>query len=67
MASFEEFKNGLADYKTKGIDELSNKTGDIDEISVILDQMSKMAKENNSITGTSDEFETRSRIIEKIK
>lgn len=67
MAAFEEFRSGLSEYKAKGIDEIANKTSEVNEISQILDEMSKLAKENNSITGTSDDFETRSRIIQKIK
>ncbi|MDU6791744.1 MAG: hypothetical protein E6427_03400, partial [Anaerococcus sp.] len=66
-SSFEKFQKGLSDYKTKGIDKLSDKSKDITQAKDILDQMSKLAKENNSITGTSDNFETKSRIIEKIK
>ena len=66
-SSFGKFKEGLSDYKTKGIDKLADKSEDVTEISEILDQMSKIAKENKSITGTSDNFETKSRIIEKIK
>ena len=67
QANYQEFNQGLKDYKTKGIDELSNKTGDVQKISDILDEMSKLAKENNAISGSTEDFETRSRIIEKIK
>ncbi|WP_416334745.1 hypothetical protein ACKRLN_07445 [Anaerococcus sp. DFU013_CI05] len=66
-AGYHEFAQGLKDYKSQGIDELTNKTGDVQKVSDILDQMSKLAKENNSISGSTDDFETRSRIIEKIK
>ena len=66
-AKYEEFDSGLRRYKTEGIDKLSSKTGDIKEAKEILDQMSKLARENNSITGSSDDFETKSRIIEKIR
>ena len=67
QANYKDFNQGLKDYKTKGIDEISNKAGDAQKISDILDEMSKLAKENNSISGSTDDFETRSRIIEKIK
>ena len=67
QANYQEFNQGLKDYKTKGIDELSSKTGDAQKISDILDEMSKLAKENNAISGSTEDFETRSRIIEKIK
>ncbi len=67
VAKYNEFDNGLREYKSEGIDKLSEKTGDITEVKDILDQMSKMAKDNNSISGSTDDFETRSRIIEKIK
>lgn len=67
QASYNEFAQGLKDYKAEGIDELSNKTTDVEKVSDILDQMSKLAKENNSISGSTDDFETRSRIIQKIK
>lgn len=67
QSAFDKFRQGLRDYKVKGIDELENKTKDVSDISDILEEMSKLAKENNSISGTSEDFETRSRIIEKIK
>lgn len=64
---YEEFDSGLRRYKVEGIDKLAGKTGDIKEIGEILDQMSKLAKKNNSISGSTDDIETRSRIIEKIR
>ena len=64
---YEEFDSGLRRYKTEGIDKLSSKTRDIKQAKEVLDQMSKLARDNNSIAGTSDDFETRSRIIEKIR
>ena len=64
---YEEFDSGLRRYKVEGIDKLSGKTGDIKEIGEILDQMSNLAKKNNSISGSTDDIETRSRIIEKIR
>ena len=64
---YEEFDSGLRRYKEEGIDKLAGKTGDIKEIGEILDQMSKLAKKNNSISGSTDDIETRSRIIEKIR
>ena len=66
-AKYEEFDSGLRRYKAEGIDKLSAKTGDLDKAKEVLDQMSDLARKNNSISGTSDEFETRSRIIEKIR
>lgn len=66
-SKYEEFDNGLREYKTKGIDKLSDKTKDITELKDILDNMSEMAKENSSISGSTEEFETKSRIIEKIR
>ena len=67
VSKYGEFDEGLRRYKAEGIDKLTEKTGDLTEVKDILDQMSKMAKENNSISGSTDDFETRSRIIEKIK
>ena len=67
VSKFNEFDDGLKRYKLEGIDKLTEKTGDLTEVKDILDQMSKMAKENNSISGSTNDFETRSRIIEKIK
>lgn len=67
QANYQEFNQGLKDYKSQGIDELENKMADVEKISEIFDQMSKMAKENNSISGSTDDFEIKSRIIEKIK
>lgn len=57
----------LKKYKSQGIDQLSKKTEDLGEISEILDKMANLAKENNSLSGSSDNFESKSRIIEKIK
>lgn len=57
----------LKKYKFQGIDQLSKKTEDLGEISEILDKMANLAKENNSLSGSSDNFESKSRIIEKIK
>lgn len=64
---YEEFDSGLRRYKAEGIDKLANKTGNIKEVGEILDQMSNLAKKNNSISGSTDDIETRSRIIEKIR
>ena len=64
---YEEFDSGLRRYKAEGIDKIANKTGDIKEVGEILDQMSNLAKKNNSISGSTDDIETRSRIIEKIR
>lgn len=50
-----------------GIDKLEDKTSDLKKVNDILKEMSKIAKENPSISGSTDDFETRSRIIEKIK
>ena len=57
----------LKKYKSQGIDQLSKKTEDLGEISEIFDKMANLAKENNSLSGSSDNFESKSRIIEKIK
>ena len=57
----------LKKYKSQGIDQLSKKTEDLGEISEILDKMANLAKENNSLSGSGDNFESKSRIIEKIK
>lgn len=64
---YEEFDSGLRRYKVEGIDKLADKTGDIKEIGEILNRMSILAKKNNSISGSTDDIETRSRIIEKIR
>lgn len=66
-AKYQEFDSGLRRYKTEGIDKISSKTGDLKEAKDILDIMADLAEENSSISGTSEEFETKSRIIEKIK
>ena len=65
--SFDQFDAGLRRYKTEGIDKIAGKTGDLEQAKQILDKMNDLAKKNNSISGSSDELETRSRIIEKIK
>lgn len=62
-----EFSSKLKEYKEKGIDELSNKTKDLNKFKDIIDAMSDLAVKDSSFTGTDDNFETKSRIIEKIK
>ena len=62
-----EFSSKLKEYKEKGIDELSNKTKDLNKFKDIVDAMSDLAVKDSSFTGTDDNFETKSRIVEKIK
>lgn len=62
-----EFSSKLREYKEKGIDELSNKTKDLNKFKDIIDAMSDLAVKDSSFTGTDDNFETKSRIVEKIK
>ena len=62
-----EFSSKLKEYKEKGIDELSNKTKDLNKFKDIIDAMSDLAVKDSSFTGTDDNFETKSRIVEKIK
>ena len=62
-----EFSSKLKEYKEKGIDELSNKTKDLNKFKDIIDAMSDLAVKDSSFTGTDNNFETKSRIVEKIK
>ncbi|MCI6000309.1 MAG: hypothetical protein MRZ23_02175 [Finegoldia magna] len=62
-----EFSSKLKEYKEKGIDELSNKTKDLNKFKDIIDAMSDLAIKDSSFTGTDNNFETKSRIVEKIK
>ena len=62
-----EFSSKLKEYKEKGIDELSNKTKDLNKFKDIIDAMSDLAVKDSSFTGTDNPFETKSRIVEKIK
>lgn len=62
-----EFSSKLKEYKEKGIDELSNKTKDLNKFKAIIDAMSDLAVKDSSFTGTDNNFETKSRIVEKIK
>ena len=61
------FVEKLLEFKQKGIDELDRKTQELPEFKEIVDTMSDLAREENSFTGTSEGFDTKSRIIEKIK
>lgn len=62
-----EFSSKVKEYKEKGIDELSNKTKDLNKFKDIIDAMSDLAVKDSSFTGTDNNFETKSRIVEKIK
>lgn len=62
-----EFSSKLKEYKEKGIDELSNKTKDLNKFKDIVDAMSDLAVKDSSFTGTDSNFDTKSRIVEKIK
>lgn len=62
-----EFSSKLKEYKEKGIDELSDKTKDLNKFKDIIDAMSDLAVKDSSFTGTDNNFETKSRIVEKIK
>ena len=66
-SSQKEFSSKLGEFKQKGIDELGNKTKNINTFKDIIDVMFSMSKQNTSFTGTDDNFDTKSRIIEKIK
>ena len=61
------FAEKLAEFKQKGIDELDKKTEELPEFKEIVDTMSELSKEDSSFTGTSEGFDTKYRIIEKIK
>lgn len=67
VSSFDEFDDGLRRYKNEGIDKITDKAGDLTEVKDILDEMNKQAKDNNSLSGSTEDLETTSRIIEKIK
>lgn len=62
-----KFSDKLEEFKQRGIDELDNKTKDLPEFKEVVDTMSDLAKDETSFTGTSDGFDTKSRIILKIK
>lgn len=62
-----KFSDKLEEFKQRGIDELDNKTKDLPEFKDVVDTMSDLAREESSFTGTSDGFDTKSRIIVKIK
>ena len=66
-SSQKEFSSKLGEFKQKGIDELENKTKEVNEFKDILDIMLSMSKQDASFSGTDDNFDTKSRIIEKIK
>lgn len=65
--AMKKFADKLEEFKQKGIDELDNKTKELPEFKEIVDTMSDLAKEDSSFTGTSEGFDTKYRIIEKIK
>lgn len=67
LSGQKEFSSKLKEYKEKGIDELSNKTKDLNKFKDIIDAMSGLAVKDSSFTGTDNNFETKSRIVEKIK
>ena len=64
-SSQKEFSSKLGEFKQKGIDVLENKTRNINTFKDIIDVMFDMSKQNASLTGTDDNFDTKSRIIEK--
>ena len=61
------FVEKLAEFKQRGIDELDKKTQELPEFKEIVDTMFELSKEDSSFTGTSEGFDTKYRIIEKIK
>ena len=61
------FSEKLMEFKDKGIDEIDRKTDKLPQFKEVLDKMSEMAKEDSSFTGTSEGFDSKYRVIEKIK
>ena len=61
------FAEKLEEFKQKGIDELDKKTQELPEFKEIVDTMSELSEEDSSFTGTTADFDTKYRIIEKIK
>ena len=65
--NMKNFAEKLAEFKQRGIDELDKKTQELPEFKEIVDTMFELSKEDSSFTGTSEGFDTKYRIIEKIK
>ena len=65
--AMDTFSDKLKEFKQKGIDELDKKTQELPEFKEIVDTMAELSKEDSSFTGTSEDFNTKYRIIEKIK
>ncbi|MFR4555981.1 MAG: hypothetical protein ACLT39_09475, partial [Peptoniphilus sp.] len=61
------FAEKLQEFKQKGIDELDRKTEELPEFKETVDAMLELSKGDNSFTGTNEGFDTKYRIIEKIK
>lgn len=61
------FSDKILEFKTDGIDKLSQKTEEIPEIADILQAMSDLAKQDASFTGQGSGFQAKYRIVEKLK
>lgn len=61
------FSDKILEFKTDGIDKLSQKTEEIPEIADILQAMSNLAKQDASFTGQGSGFQAKYRIVEKLK
>ena len=61
------FSDKILEFKTDGIDKLSQKTEEIPEIADILQTMSDLAKKDASFTGQGPGFQAKYRIVEKLK
>lgn len=61
------FSDKILEFKTDGIDKLSQKTEEIPEIADILQTMSDLAKQDASFTGQGSGFQAKYRIVEKLK
>lgn len=61
------FSDKILEFKTDGIDKLSQKTEEIPEIADILQAMSDLAKQDASFTGQGPGFQAKYRIVEKLK
>lgn len=65
--AMKKFSEKIREFKKRGIDELDNKTKELPKFKEIVDTMANLALANSSFTGTSEGFDTKFRIIEKIK
>lgn len=62
-----EFSDKLSEFGDEGVKKIEDKTQSATEVKEILDSMVELSKKNNSFTGEEGNFESTTRIIEKIK